>query len=257
MTTEAQMREQFEKAMRSSDSNTLDFRRFTTDSGSWCYRRSQTEMLYNGFKLALSSLPRMTRLEIATLINNKYVGVNGAWEATDALIAKLPHIVKERCAVADEKLLDPNMPAQELRLHMGELTTDELSVARAAIQWANTRIDPTNVNAPAASPLSKADDPWNLHGIAASGHKHLDALVTAANYEREIRGIHVIGVREAISELRSLSVMLMEYYQAAEYYLEGIAKLQKSIPLRDMDERSSRFELARSSLSLLTNNAKE
>jgi len=30
------------------------------------------------------------------------------------------------------------MPTQELRLHMGELTTDEALVARAAIRWANT-----------------------------------------------------------------------------------------------------------------------
>lgn len=37
------------------------------------------------------------------------------------------------------QLLNPDMPAQELRLHMGELTADELRVARAAIAWANTR----------------------------------------------------------------------------------------------------------------------
>ncbi len=34
--------------------------------------------------------------------------------------------------------LDPDMPAQELRLHMGELTEDEMLVARAAIRWANS-----------------------------------------------------------------------------------------------------------------------
>lgn len=34
--------------------------------------------------------------------------------------------------------LDPDMPAEKLRLHMGELTTDELLVARAAIRWANS-----------------------------------------------------------------------------------------------------------------------
>ncbi|NOG70491.1 hypothetical protein [Roseicella sp. DB1501] len=34
--------------------------------------------------------------------------------------------------------LDPDMPAQELRLHMGELTADEMRVARDAIRWANT-----------------------------------------------------------------------------------------------------------------------
>ena len=39
---------------------------------------------------------------------------------------------------AQEALLNPDMPTQELRLHMGELTTDEVLVARAAIRWANT-----------------------------------------------------------------------------------------------------------------------
>ncbi len=34
--------------------------------------------------------------------------------------------------------LDPEMPAQELRLHMGEITASEMRVARAAIRWANS-----------------------------------------------------------------------------------------------------------------------
>ena len=40
---------------------------------------------------------------------------------------------------AETKALDPDMPAEELRLHMGELTESEVLVARAAIRWANTR----------------------------------------------------------------------------------------------------------------------
>ena len=36
------------------------------------------------------------------------------------------------------ELLDPDMPAQELRLHMGEMTAQEERTARAAIRWANT-----------------------------------------------------------------------------------------------------------------------
>jgi len=35
--------------------------------------------------------------------------------------------------------LNPDMPVQELRLHMGELTTDEVLVARAAIRWTNSQ----------------------------------------------------------------------------------------------------------------------
>lgn len=37
----------------------------------------------------------------------------------------------------DNRLLDPDMPAQEMRLHMGELTAQEVRTARAAIRWAN------------------------------------------------------------------------------------------------------------------------
>lgn len=35
--------------------------------------------------------------------------------------------------------LDPDMPAQEMRLHMGELSAQEMRAARAAIRWANSR----------------------------------------------------------------------------------------------------------------------
>lgn len=43
-------------------------------------------------------------------------------------------------AALEAKGLDPDMPAQELRLHMGELTAAEVRVARAAIRWANTAL---------------------------------------------------------------------------------------------------------------------
>jgi len=49
----------------------------------------------------------------------------------------------ERCAqLALEKesnLLDPNMKADSLRLHMGEMTAQEVRTARAAIAWANNK----------------------------------------------------------------------------------------------------------------------
>lgn len=40
---------------------------------------------------------------------------------------------------AQEARLNPDMPVQEFRLHMGELTADEVLVARAAIRWANSQ----------------------------------------------------------------------------------------------------------------------
>lgn len=48
--------------------------------------------------------------------------------------------LKALCASGDaDSLLDPQMPAQQLRLHMGELTAAELRVARSAIAFANSR----------------------------------------------------------------------------------------------------------------------
>lgn len=41
-------------------------------------------------------------------------------------------------ATSPTKLLDPDMPAQKLRLHMGEMTAQEERTARAAIRWANS-----------------------------------------------------------------------------------------------------------------------
>lgn len=39
-------------------------------------------------------------------------------------------------------LLNPDMSADTLRLHMGELTAQEIKTARAAIRWANTGVPP-------------------------------------------------------------------------------------------------------------------
>ena len=38
--------------------------------------------------------------------------------------------------------LDPDMPAQALKLHMGEMSAAEQRTARAAIRWANSRRSP-------------------------------------------------------------------------------------------------------------------
>lgn len=41
--------------------------------------------------------------------------------------------------VSEKPALNPDMPAQELRLHMGEMTSQEERTARAAIRWANSQ----------------------------------------------------------------------------------------------------------------------
>lgn len=38
-------------------------------------------------------------------------------------------------------MLNPDMPAQEILLAMGELRRNEISIARSAIRWANTRAE--------------------------------------------------------------------------------------------------------------------
>lgn len=37
--------------------------------------------------------------------------------------------------------LNPDMPAQEMRLYMGEMTAQEMRTARAAIRWANSKAE--------------------------------------------------------------------------------------------------------------------
>lgn len=46
----------------------------------------------------------------------------------------------------NKELLDPDMPADALRLHMGELNANEVLVARAAIRWANTLPQPQPID---------------------------------------------------------------------------------------------------------------
>jgi len=55
--------------------------------------------------------------------------------AKEALAALRPYV--ENHVPDASKMVDPDMPTQQLRLHMGELTANEVRVARAAIRWAN------------------------------------------------------------------------------------------------------------------------
>lgn len=78
--------------------------------------------------------------------NRGFVSVAHQWiNKGEQALARVPamlemaayHIVDANKMV----LLDPDMPDQELRLHMGELTADEMLVARAAIRWANSKAE--------------------------------------------------------------------------------------------------------------------
>lgn len=52
-------------------------------------------------------------------------------------ILRAHDLIKQTQKSSTISLLDPDMPEQELKLHMGELTEDEVLVARAAIRWTN------------------------------------------------------------------------------------------------------------------------
>lgn len=69
-------------------------------------------------------------------------------------------------------MLDPDMPTQELLLHMGELTANEIRVARAAIRWANSQAIDENTK------QCKA-----LHQIAG---QHFNNLTEASRFARDV-----------------------------------------------------------------------
>ena len=80
------------------------------------------------------ALGKMARIHDQVMGNNAYI----AFE----------RILRTRSSptiATDTKQLDPGMPTQELRLHMGELTANEVRVARAAIAWANSALSPNNI----------------------------------------------------------------------------------------------------------------
>lgn len=55
------------------------------------------------------------------------------------------HAAPQAQSVANKEILDPDMPMQELRLHMGEISNSESLVAKAAIRWANSAKQPQPV----------------------------------------------------------------------------------------------------------------
>jgi len=63
------------------------------------------------------------------------------------------------------KVLDPDMPAQEMRLHMGEMTAQKMRTARAAIRWANTRLPALEPAAPEGQQEAAWMRRWAFDGI--------------------------------------------------------------------------------------------
>jgi len=81
------------------------------------------------------------------------------YEAADAL---------EAAKAQASTQIDPDMPAQQLRLHMGELTASEIRVARAAIAWANTaaQAQAAEIAALLGSLWNWPEDPGELTGAS-------------------------------------------------------------------------------------------
>ena len=75
--------------------------------------------------------------ESFTKIHDELARAHAELQAQNArLQAALDAALAERLD-RGEGLLDPEMPAAEIRLHMGEMSAQELRTARAAIGWAN------------------------------------------------------------------------------------------------------------------------
>ena len=91
---------------------------------------------------------------------------------------------------AQEAQLNPDMPVQELRLHMGELTADEVLVARAAIRWANLQKE-------ARVPLS--DEGVGKRAKVGPTHTEPGGKVSmfSAQYRQQLEQLYVRGFRDA------------------------------------------------------------
>ena len=84
-------------------------------------------------------------IEIAKIIAHSLclytsLSIDNHWRYCDAKEKKKCRKTAKKIVDRLRKSLDPDMPPQELRLHMGELTASEIPVARAAIRWANSAI---------------------------------------------------------------------------------------------------------------------
>lgn len=97
----------------------------------------------------------------------------------------------------NDGLLDPEMPTQQLRLHMGELTASEVRVARAAIAWANTRSRPVGGDdRPAIPGLQEAVASDGELGQVAKSLAHAIVFGTGDGWQK--------AIGEAISFLSKL-----------------------------------------------------
>ena len=78
--------------------------------------------------------------EVCASLHRQYCkGKDALFTTRQSDFVKHAENARGRAHPAQEARLNPDMPVQELRLHMGELTTDEVLVARAAIRWANSQ----------------------------------------------------------------------------------------------------------------------
>lgn len=115
------------------------------------------------------------------------------WQDTDepiaALLAWQPSPSAPPSTPEPRQQLDPDMPAQEIRLHLGELTPRELRVARAAIRWANSSAEP-----PSAPP----------EGLSAGGSRQ--AAITS-RVERIVKLAGATCKREARRQARELETL--------------------------------------------------
>ncbi len=87
---------------------------------------------------ALEALPPPPHEEMVEVVKNTMIS-KGCGDGSAKILAKAAiAALSPWLNRSNSTPLDPDMPVDQLRLHMGELTASEIRVARAAIRWANS-----------------------------------------------------------------------------------------------------------------------
>jgi hypothetical protein len=93
------------------------------------------------------------------------------------------------------RLIDPDMPAQELRLHLGEMTAQEVRTARAAIRWANAQATEVAAQASKVPHLEQ-----RIHESADAMRRAKEHVVRASRRRASARSD---AMREAAAMIRA------------------------------------------------------
>jgi len=125
--------------------------------------------------------------------------------------------------------LDPEMPAQEMRLHMGDMLAQEMRTARAAIRWANSQAATAlaDRDAKIAEMERERDEAREGDAVATSEMQHWRGLCEKADGE--------IGMLRAdFNDCNSERIRWRERTEAAEAQVAELTqKLERATAVID------------------------